>query len=167
MAHSGKQIYVTVTRDCFRPLALCGLANLLIGDATSETSARLSVKQVKVKGGVMLRATINGAPYFVPQVMQMICFTPPLASKMLVVICSVPSFCTIPAASIANPLAGVATWARRLNKRVHRRPRLLPSRAIAKAVRQFKIRKEPRATDARLVHCLQVISRRQCTNCTE
>ena len=100
----------------------------------------------------MLRATISGAPYFVPQVMQMTCFTRPLASKMLVVICSVPSFCTIPAASIANPLAGVATWARRLNKRVRRRPRLLPSRAFAKAVRQFKIRQEPRATDARLVH---------------
>ncbi|VTZ64682.1 hypothetical protein EMEDMD4_650037 [Sinorhizobium medicae] len=69
--------------------------------------------------------------------------------------------------SILNPLAGVPTWAQRLNKRVHRKILLLASRAFAKAVRQFKIRQKRRPTAARLLHCLQVIPLRQRTRCTE
>jgi hypothetical protein len=72
--------------------------------------------------------------------MHITCFTPPLAAKTFVVICSVPSCCTLRAAVDPESASSLPTWAQRLNKREHRMTLLLASRAFAKAVRRLKIR---------------------------
>ncbi len=78
------------------PLVLTGISTSRGGRSSHRMRglrlSRQSVKHVKVKGGVMLRATIAQSrlmkvgPYLVPQLMQITCLTPPLAAKTCVII---------------------------------------------------------------------------------